>query len=716
MTVNEIYTGAGASATMIPERDFNLSEAFGDATHKVLSIKTNDATTLEWTVANDKRLVTDIYKGCMAKVDRYHATNGSSETHTQTLLIESNDANSITFSQKLHATGTFTYKCTILAFGAPVYSPDMIDGKPSLLADNWLGLVNTFTPPSIDAEMKQSNLALGGTRNFGYQFKGAETVGEASIDCSLNNGSWLYYALGNMTLSHTSGNSNTLASGLTAGKAYALPSGGSEIYRVEDSRILPPFNGVSATADKLNSITIGNDGSQIPFSVTQALTITGGGGTNAAATYALTKEKHTITCTAETGTNYDSKSITIKTPSATGAAATTQIYTFWFDIDNAGASEPTVSGTTTYVEVNTISSSDGAAQVATALSTLINSQNGLTATVSGAVITVESTFGGYVATPVTLTGSSHPLSKTQLVVGGEIESVTITNKGSGYTSAPSITNITTGNVNATFTAVLGADSKADYDEITSDITYTITENDTGELPSFALEVTHEKGNVLNADYFQDANTQNLMSYIYTGCQVNTLTLNFEEGQEVTTSISAVSRKAHRAETNYVPKRQVRTTSGLFNFSSTDSDNNPYMYSDGTIKMYGQTLGRIKSGSVTISNSITPHRYIGNYDRTMASAHTAGQRTYEINLTMMITDRTIWDELRNQNETDSTIGLIEIEFAKSATDNIVMKFDDYLTTQIDVPFPDDKGAIEVNLTAQARTLNSCTYRGKWTILS
>lgn len=711
MTVNEIYTGAGASATMIPERDFNLSEAFGDATHNLLATKSGDEATLEWTVANDKRLVTNIYRGCMAKVDKYNASNAD-QNHTQTLLIESNTPNSITFSQVLSATSGDKYKCTILAFGAPVYSPDMIDGKPSLLADNWLGLVNTFTPPSIDAEMKQSNLALGGTRNFGYQFKGAETVGEASIDCSLSNGSWLYYALGDMTLSHTSGNSNTLASGLTAGKAYALPSGGSEIYRVEDSRILPPFNGVSATADKLNSITITDDGSQIPFSVAQPLTIAG----NATATYALTKEKHTITCTTENGGNYDGKSITIKTPSATGSLATAVVYTFWFDIDNAGASQPTVSGTTTYVEVNTISSSDGAAQVATALSTLINSQNGLTATVSGSVITVESTFGGYVATPVTLTGSSHPLSKTQLVVGGEIESVTITNKGSGYSGVPTINPITTGNVNATFTAVLGADSKADYDEITSDITYTITENDTGELPSFALEVTHEKGNVLDADYFQDANTQNLMSYIYTGCQVNTLTLNFEEGQEVTTSISAVSRKAHRAETNYVPKRKVRTTSSLFNFSGTDSDNNPYMYSDGTIKMYGQTLGRIKSGSVTISNSITPHRYIGNYDRTMASAHTAGQRTYEINLTMMITDRTIWDELRNQNETDSTIGLIEIEFAKSATDKIVMKFDDYLTTSIDVPFPDDKGAIEVNLTAQARTLHSCTYRGKWTILS
>ena len=100
---------------------------------------------------------------------------------------------------------------------------------------------------------------------------------------------------------------------------------------------------------------------------------------------------------------------------------------------------------------------------------------------------------------------------------------------------------------------------------------------------------------------------------------------------------------------------------------------------------------------------------------MASAHTAAQRTYEISLNLLITDQAIWDELRNQNETDSSVGLIEIEFAKSATDKITLKFDNYLTTSVDIPFPDDKGALEVALTAQARTLNSCTYQGKWIIL-
>jgi len=70
--------------------------------------------------------------------------------------------------------------------------------SPKTLSDNWIGLVNTVTAPSVDIEMKQVNLALAGTRNYSYQYKGMETAGEASLDINLNHGSWLYYALGNL--------------------------------------------------------------------------------------------------------------------------------------------------------------------------------------------------------------------------------------------------------------------------------------------------------------------------------------------------------------------------------------------------------------------------------------------------------------------------------------------------------------------------------------
>tara|TARA_R100000808_G_scaffold18161_1_gene39900 strand:- start:5928 stop:8054 length:2127 start_codon:yes stop_codon:yes gene_type:complete len=707
MVVNEIYTGAGSSVTMIPERDFKISENFGTTKgSKELLATTASQTTLTWSTAGDV-LVPNIYRGCMAKLDRYDA-NGATQNHSQTLMIESNTSTTLVFSQALDSTGSFWYECTILAFGTPMYAEPATSNKHNLLADNWLGLVTTFTPPSVDAEMKQLNLALGGTRNFGYQFKGAETVGEASIDVSLNNGSWLYYALGKKTYSHTPGGSNTLNASLQNGSSYGVTSSGSDIYRVEDGEILPPFTATDDSATKVTSITVSNDGVGIPFAASQALSFSGGGGTGAAATYTLTKNKHTIDCTTESGTNYDGKWIKIE-----AAAASTVKYVFWFDIDNAGASVPGhgVSGSTD-VEVTTISSDDAAGTVATELATIINAQTGLTATADGAQITVESTSGGKLGA-ITQAGSP-PLTVAQLVVGGEIESVTISNSGSGYSSAPTIANVT-GDTAATFTAVLGSSAKADYKEITAAVTYDIAEDNSGNLPSFSLEVSNEKGSIADGDYFVDADKQKVMARIFTGCQVNSLTLNFEEGQEVTSSISAISKKAHDAETNYVPRRKIRTTTGLQNYSSTVEDNNPYMYSDGTIKIYGQTMARIKSGSVTISNNITPHRYIGNYDRTMASAHTAAQRTYEISLNLLITDQAIWDELRNQNETDSSVGLIEIEFAKSATDKITLKFDNYLTTSVDIPFPDDKGALEVALTAQARTLNSCTYQGKWIIL-
>ena len=62
-------------------------------------------------------------------------------------------------------------------------------------------------------------------------------------------------------------------------------------------------------------------------------------------------------------------------------------------------------------------------------------------------------------------------------------------------------------------------------------------------------------------------------------------------------------------------------------------------------------------------------------------------------------------------------MLELTFDKtsgSETDKIQLKFDDYLTTSVDMPFPDDKSALEVAVTVQPRTLNTCTYTGKWVI--
>jgi len=210
--------------------------------------------------------------------------------------------------------------------------------------------------------------------------------------------------------------------------------------------------------------------------------------------------------------------------------------------------------------------------------------------------------------------------------------------------------------------------------------------------------------------------ENIFSRIFTGCQVNTLTLNFEEGMELKTSLDLVTRRAYDVVTdtanNYIPHNGVLTPSGLKNFSVTDSDNYPFMFSDGALEVFSQTYARIKSGSITINNNITPQRYIGNTSRQVMNEHIPAQRTYEVSMTALITDTTLWDELRKDNE---STGNIVVNFTKETEEFITLTLTDFILSTVDIPFPEDKGAIEVAFTASARTLSNAQYKGKWALM-
>jgi hypothetical protein len=519
MVSNEVYTGAGASATLIPEADYDIGMQLGTITiatnlkgfaYKNSASGTIDRTTVSWgsdatsgaSESDTNRLPVNIYQGCFANVSKY-LSGSTSEVTLGTFVIKSNNAQSITFDRELSSTDTDRFTIKILGFGTPSWTPAVISGKHNLLADNWLGLVNTITAPSVDAEMKQLNLGLGGTRNFGFQYKGAESYGSASIDVSLNNGSWLYYALGKKTFTATQDSSNTLANSASNGSVY-FDNTNKTFHRREGNIVSPPATYGTADASLLK-----------------------------------------------------------------------------------------------------------------------------------------------------------------------------------WNSA-----------------------KVDY---------TFTEAEGATLPSFALEFTNEKGNVTDANYFQDANDERLFSRIFTGCQVNTFTMNFEEGQELKATIDAVTRRGYDSNANYTPKRRVRTASGLFNHNLS-ADNLPFMFSDGTVQAFGQNLARVKSGTLTINNNITPQRYIGDYDRSIVSAHQPAQRTYEVSLNLQVTDRLIFDELRGADEV--TLGDIVLTFDKNSTadtDKITITLKDYIVQSVDIPFPDDKGMIDVAVTLSARTLHECKYHGKWIII-
>ena len=492
--MTEVFVGAGANATLVPEMDIQLNNvSFQD---NVGTLDSSDTALIQ--------LVPNLYVGCRVTV----LSNGST-TETET-IIKSNTATTFTVESS-GISGQVTTDVNIHAFGSPVPGPK-VSSTPTLLSDNWLGLVETFTPPNVEVELKQLNLAVSGSRNYGYQFKGAETVSGGSLDISVNNGSWIYYALGKGVFSIDTTNGSTATWGASTNDFL-----------------------LDATNERIIRAVSGNE-------------------------YPL--KRHSDNDVLEHGD------------------------------------------------------------------------------------------GGYVAMN------------------------------------------------------------------TAQIDYTFSELNGDSLPSFALEVTYDKSNVAVGDVV-DSNTHHSNRYcrIFTGCQVNNLTLNFEEGVELKANVDLVTRSAFDAPSGYLPRRGVAAgATALENFSTTKANNYPFMFSDGSIKLFGQNVTRVKSGSLAIVNNITPQRFIGNTNRQVMSAHIPGQRTYELTLTMLVTDTQLWDELRSQEEYDTDTGLIELNFTKDNGEVIEIKLDDYIITNVTVPFPDDKGPIEVEATIQARTLTSCTYSNAfWAIM-
>ena len=521
-----MFVGAGAMATLVPECDIFLDECAVSTT-----TVSNDTATLHATVDDDFKLVPGLYKGCMAKIETDNNT-----APEQYLVIKDNSSTKILFNEGISQTPAGTVDVHILAYGAPVPGPLMDTNKSTLLSDNWLGLVNTFGPPNVEVEVKQLSLAVSGTRNFAYQFKGSETVSGGNLDLSMNNASWLYYALGSITAISGGESANDLVSGsdsaIATHKGFYLDESAKTVVRGIGGAFYPPIHVSGAARYRHDDSNIGND----------------------------------------------------------------------------------------------IHAWDG--------------------------------------TPLTYT----------------------------------------------------------FDEVNGD-----------ELPSFALEVVYAKDGRTSTTV-PDTNdpNENMYSRVFTGCQVNNFTINFEEGQEVKCAVDYVTRRAfdipnsgtyasttlNESFDGFLPTRgvtgaaELTSSTGLANFS-TDANNQPFMFSDGSIKLFGQTYARVKSGSLAIANNLAAQRFVGNYGREVTSKHLPGQRTYEVSMNLLITDTKIWDELRNEYE---STGNIELAFTKSNGDAMSLTLSDYLITAVTVPFPEDKGPIEVEMTAQARTLGTVTYTGTWGIVT
>ena len=218
---NDIFLGSGASITKVPELDiyFPITETSGTLT----TVTASTASGKEF--GTDFKLVNNLYVGCL--FHKYTGGNAFVSSHR----ITANTATTITFSpQTTISSGDYF---VIDSYGAPCPGP-AVGNKKTLLADTWLGIVESLTFPTTEVEMKQTNLSLGGSRNFTYQYKGIETAGPADLGLVLNQGTWLYYFLGkctNVDIGNVSSGtfSETVLSGHSAANA-ANAGNANEIY------------------------------------------------------------------------------------------------------------------------------------------------------------------------------------------------------------------------------------------------------------------------------------------------------------------------------------------------------------------------------------------------------------------------------------------------------------------------------------------------------
>ena len=235
MANTDIFLGSGASITFIPENDIYVggkhtdNVAFNDGKGEVNTIRVDSDFTSSFL------LLTNLYKGCL--LERYNSTNQLQSTHR----ITSNTLDDIVFSPSLTDIPTGSY-FVIKSYGAPI--PAVKDGTGGsatkrLLSDEWIGILESATFPTTEVEMKQTNLSLGGSRNFTYQYKGITSFSGGNLGLVSNHGAFLYYFLGKCT---------------KVNATVADPAGTPTIYATTDSgdnnKVFIEATGVTAGSGK----------------------------------------------------------------------------------------------------------------------------------------------------------------------------------------------------------------------------------------------------------------------------------------------------------------------------------------------------------------------------------------------------------------------------------------------------------------------------------
>lgn len=253
------------------------------------------------------------------------------------------------------------------------------------------------------------------------------------------------------------------------------------------------------------------------------------------------------------------------------------------------------------------------------------------------------------------------------------------------------------------------------------------------LPSFAIETSIRTRNIgahsdetgAGVGVPGSSNDAKTLTRVFKGCKVKDFTITADSDSEVKLKVgfdalqvyTDTGRKESPAGDRYTAHRMFENTgngvaerkiAGIAPYTQ-----KPYLYYNGEIKAFGQTMARVTKFNLSGKNNTTQHWVVKGADITMNDTTdqvpfaatrmpvyaVEGKMEYDCSMEVIIDDPLLWDELRYARTRDYTapITLTLIKQGSGAVrEKIEILIDDYMVESAPLPIPEDKGVIRTEL--------------------
>ena len=589
---------------------------------------------------------------------------------------------------------------TICSPRIPTFDAAMTDGSQRVKTDQFFGLLNSFSLPEPEIEVKQQHI-VGMGRDVNVLTSGKESLAGGSLNLNAHSLRWLKYALGGVTSRSTTGelsHSDVADSILTARPLH-----------LKDAAALAGCTAQVIGASGVDTVT------EIAGTVITGLTATT---TGKDILIGLTSSTNGTATSITLGANYDTihdQASTVggifKHVSTAGAilygsytaAATTEL-SGCLDIDAGALAAARTNGTLGILPkiVTSISAGDLRVDVGSttagkfAVGEYIQIIDKDTQTIPGADSSLPTVFKNEVRRVIAVLGDyiyiEEEFSFSHAANSCGVERMTY--RADGKRGSPHI--------------------DATTKELQNGVTHTIFGG--SRLPTFMIEQSFR-----STDASPGANQ---LLRLYNGCKVNTATVNADSEGELGLNIDYEATRHYTDVPNVMQPHRMfedtantavnRKASGI----AVDGEK-PYLFQDISIEVFGAPVLRGNKFEFQISNNNAARYYIRGFEGAssdndqvqLGSTQTAmeiteAQRGYTFRFSAIVEDDRLWEEVRTRRHhtnADDIVLRLKKRGSAATRESATITLEDYTIVKADHQLPDDKGAVIVEVDLIVRHL-------------